>query len=316
MVLDPLLTNIAFLLLSLVFIFWAADLVVLGISGYAKRLGMSDFLSGTLVVALAASMPEIVSSVTALFAGKQDMLFGTILGTNMVHVALVTGLVAIIGKKVKVESTALARILIPLWFALMLPLVLILVRGGLGRVEGAVLLLIFAVYVVWIWRQESGMLHPAKLKHLWRNAAIFLGALIVILITGNTLVSSSIVLSFLLGIPTYFLALTVVGVGGALPDLALAIRSLRQGHQEIGVGDALGSLAIEFLLFFGLVGVLSPVKIPAAESWTTIMFLAVGITILFLAVRKKELTWKTGVVLVSLFALYIVVETLRAILRI
>jgi cation:H+ antiporter len=287
--------------------------VVLGISGYAKRLGMSDFLSGTLVVALAASLPEIVSSLTALFAGRSEMLFGTILGTNMVHVALVTGLVAVIGKRVKVGSTVLARILLPLWFALMLPLALILVRGGLGRVEGGILIAVFVVYVIWLWRQERGTLHAAKLRHLWRNAAIFLGALIVILITGKTLVSSSIVLSVLLGIPTYFLALTVVGVGGALPDLALAIRSLRQGHQEIGVGDALGSLAIEFLLFFGLVGLLSPIRIPASESWTTIAFLAIGITVLFWAVRKKEITWKTGVVLLSLFGLFIITETLRAI---
>lgn len=314
MVLDPLLTNISFLLLSLLFIFWAADLVVYGIAGYARKLRMSDYLSGTLVVALAASLPEVVSSITALFAGKEDMLFGTILGTNMVHVALVTGLVAVIGKKVKVESTVLAKILIPLWFALMLPLVLILVRGGLGRVEGAILIAVFIVYVVWLWRQESGTLRHVKLRHLWRNAAIFLGALIVILITGKTLVSSSIVIAAILGIPTYFLALTIVGIGGALPDLAVAIRSVKQGRQDIGVGDALGSLAIEFLLFFGIVGLLSPSRIPASESWTAIMFIAISTTVLFFAIHKKELTWKTGVVLLSLFGLFIVVEALKWIL--
>ena len=314
MVLDPLLTNISFLLLSLLFIFWAADLVVYGIAGYARRLRMSDYLSGTLVVAFAACLPEVISAITALLAGKEDMLFGTILGTNMVHVALVTGIVAVVGKKVAVESTVLAKILLPLWFALMLPLMLILVRGGIGRIEGGILVAVFAAYVIWLWRQESGTLRHVKLRHLWRNAAIFLGALVVILITSQTLVSSSIVIAGILNIPTYFLALIVVGIGGALPDLAVAIRSVKQGRQDIGVGDALGSLTIQFLLFFGIVGLINPVSIPVSQSWTTLAFLATGITVLFWAIRKKELTRKTGIVLLSLFGLFVIVEALKWIL--
>ena len=232
----------------------------------------------------------------------------------MVHVALVTGLVALIGKRVKVESTMLGQILVPLYIALLTPLAMILLTGGLGRIEGAILIAMFIVYLIWLWRTESGSLHQAKLKRLWRNAAIFLGALIVILITGNTLVSSSIVISTVIGIPTYFLALMVVGAGGALPDLALAVRSMRQKHQDVGVGDALGSLAIEFLLFFGLIGLLHPVSIPLKECWTTIAFLAIGITVLFWSIRRKEITWKTGIVLVSLFGLYVLVEIAKVLL--
>ena len=55
-------------------------------------------------------------------------------------------------------------------------------------------------------------------------------------------------------------------------------------------------------------------SIPVSQSWTTLAFLATGITVLFWAIRKKELTRKTGIVLLSLFGLFVIVEALKWIL--
>lgn len=312
---DPFLVTVSFMLLSLLVIFRAADLIVLGISNYAKRLGLSDCITGLVVVAMAASMPEVISSLTGLIAGKEDVLFGTMFGTNMVHVALLTGTIAVIGKKLDVESTILSKALVPLWFVLLVPFGLMLWDGHLGRVDGAILVSLFMIYLVWIWRQESRtglMKSSVRVSRLWRDSFIFLGSLIALLIAGNTLVFSSVQFAALIGIPGYFIALTVLGVGGALPDFAVGLRSVKQGHQDIGMGDVLGSIVIEFLLFFGLVGLIHPIDVPVGEIFTTVCFLIVSITYLLHVVRSKVMTWRHGIVMLMLYASFLTVEIVKA----
>ncbi|MEK6822240.1 MAG: hypothetical protein AABY13_00300, partial [Nanoarchaeota archaeon] len=294
----------------------AADLIVLGITSYARRLGLSDYITGLVVVAMAASMPEVIASMTALVAGREDVLFGTILGTNMVHIALVPGLLAVLGRKVEIESTILAKALLPLWVVLMIPFVLIAIDGELGRTDGIVLLLLFCLYLVWLWNQEKKlglMKKSVRVKTLWRDSFIFLGSLIVLLIAGQTLVFSSITFAGIVGIPAYFLAITIIAVGGALPDLAVGIKSVTQGHGDVGVGDILGSIAIEFLLFFGMVGIFHPIRIAVGEVFNVMVFLTIGLTLLLYFVHKQVMTWKNGIVLLALYALFMLVEIYKVV---
>ncbi len=316
MALDPFLVSVFFIMLSLMFVFWAADLIVLGITSYARRLGLSDYITGLVVVAMAASMPEVIASMTALVAGREDVLFGTILGTNMVHIALVPGLLAVLGRKVEIESTILAKALLPLWVVLMIPFVLIAIDGELGRTDGIVLLLLFCLYLVWLWNQEKKlglMKKSVRVKTLWRDSFIFLGSLIVLLIAGQTLVFSSITFAGIVGIPAYFLAITIIAVGGALPDLAVGIKSVTQGHGDVGVGDILGSIAIEFLLFFGMVGIFHPIRIAVGEVFNVMVFLTIGLTLLLYFVHKQVMTWKNGIVLLALYALFMLVEIYKVV---
>lgn len=309
-----LIVSLLIMVVSLIFIFWAADLIVYGIGNYAKKLRLSDYITGLVVVAMAASMPEVIASMTALVAGKGDVMFGTILGTNMVHVALVTSMVAIIGKKVNVESTILSKALLPLWVVLMVPLVLIASDGELGRVDGVILLLMFALYLIWLWNQEKSLGFMRKrvmLRSLWRDGFIFLGSLVALLIASNSLVFGSITVAAIVGIPAYFLAITVIAIGGAFPDFAVALRSIKQGHQDIGVGDILGSILIEFLLFFGVVGVFHPVVVPLKEVIGAIMFLGVGITFLLWVIRQGTMTYKHGFILLALYAAFMVTEIIK-----
>src|SRR3989338_4841887 len=132
-----------------VLFFKAADLIVYSISRYGRKLGFSDMLSGLVVVALAASMPELISSLTGLVLGSTSVLFGTILGTNIVHLSLVLGVLAIVGKKVSVECAIFGSKLWVLWLFLLAPFVLMLWDNELGRVDGAILVALFFLYLGW-----------------------------------------------------------------------------------------------------------------------------------------------------------------------
>lgn len=311
MALDPVLFNVFVALASLLIIFKAADLVVYGISRYARKLGLSDLLIGLVVVALAASMPEIISSLTGLLLGREEVLFGTILGTNLVHLALVLGMLAFFGKKIRLESEFLGSSIWVLWLALLTPFALMLWDGELGRVDGIILIVLYSVYLGWLWHREESSGHLKRrvlLRTIWRDALIFVLSLVAILLAGRWLVFSSINLAALAGIPAYFIALTVLAVGGALPDFAVGLRSILRGHQDVGVGDVLGSVALEFLLFFGLIGLLHPLAIDAGQIINAVVFLAVALTLVIFFVQRGTMTWKHGLFLVGLYVLFLAIE--------
>ncbi|MBI4144919.1 sodium:calcium antiporter [Candidatus Woesearchaeota archaeon] len=311
MALDPVLFNVFVVLASLLIIFKAADLVVYGISRYARKLGLSDILIGLVVVALAASMPEIISSLTGLMIGREEVLFGTILGTNLVHLALVLGVLALVGKRIRLESEFLGPSIWVLWLALLAPFALMLWDNELGRVDGVILIALYVMYLGWLWHREESSGHLKKrvlLRTIWRDALIFVLSLVAILLAGRWLVFGSINLAALAGIPAYFIALTVLALGGALPDFAVGLRSIMRGHQDVGVGDVLGSVALEFLFFFGLIGLLNPLAIDAGQIINAVVFLAVALTLVIFFVQRRTMTWKHGALLIGLYAVFLAIE--------
>ncbi|TFG07622.1 calcium/sodium antiporter [Candidatus Thorarchaeota archaeon] len=61
----------------------------------AKTFGVSDLLIGLTIVAIGTSLPEIVSSLTALAAGKADLAFANVAGSSLTNLTLVVGLSAL-----------------------------------------------------------------------------------------------------------------------------------------------------------------------------------------------------------------------------
>jgi cation:H+ antiporter len=95
----PLVFNIIVVAASLALLVKTSDMVLFGITDYAKKLGLSDYLIGLVIISLGASMPELVSSVMGAFAGDSGVILGTILGSNITGITLVLGASALIAKK-------------------------------------------------------------------------------------------------------------------------------------------------------------------------------------------------------------------------
>jgi len=297
-------------LASLFVLFKAADLLVEGISGYAQKLGLSDAIIGLVVVAMAASSPEIISSITGFVTGQGAVGFGTIIGANMVHVGFALGILALFGRRTSLEAGIFSQQKLMMWAALMLPLLLAL-DGELSRVDGVLLILAFCIYLGKLWQLEGTlgrMKKNVQFKTLWRDAFVFLGCLAAVLLAGRWLVFSSVELARQFDIPAYFIALTIIGIGTTMPDIAVEIKSLFKARAAIGLGDLLGSLMIELLLFFGIIALIQPLEVNVATVANAFFFLALSITTLMLLMHRKELTWKHGLLFLSYYAAFISIE--------
>ena len=129
------------LVLGLVLLIAAGRLVLVGAEWVGERLGWDDFVIGAVLVAVATSIPEFVTSVIAVARSHAAVALGTILGSNVFNMAFVVGVAATIDP-VGVRWIESA---IPLVFGLSATLLVIPGRSGrLGRGRGVLLLVTYA----------------------------------------------------------------------------------------------------------------------------------------------------------------------------
>ena len=84
------------ILLSFAVLFGGAELLVRGGAGMALKLGLSPLVVGLTIVAYGTSMPELLVSVKAAFAGQSDIALGNVVGSNIFNIAIILGLAAIV----------------------------------------------------------------------------------------------------------------------------------------------------------------------------------------------------------------------------
>ncbi len=306
----PLLFHILVIIASLVLLILAADKALDGIVNYARKLGLSGYLIGLIVISIGASMPELISSLMGSLEGDSGVVFGTIMGSNICGIALVIGASALFAKKLDLDPHVLERTEVMTFFIVLLPFLLI-IDGMLGRIDAAVLISIYFAYIFMIWRKEGemgGIKKEVNLRNIYLDGIIFVLALAVILLSGRYLVYSSIRVSSILEIPSYLVSLVIIGLGTSMPDLTVSIRSLMKGEKSIGIGNSLGSIVIKSLLFLGILALLNPIII---DPWTIIFAefaLLLSIGLIFYFTSKGVLTWKNGLVLIGVYLIFIVKE--------
>lgn len=306
----PLLFHVTIIILSLVVVIKAADLIVLGITGYAKRLGVSDYLVGSLIIGFGTVLPEFVSSMMGVAASDSGIVLGTILGSSVITVTFVMGVLAIASRRVELESGVMSRVKPFLFPLIMLPYFLVL-DGSLGRFDSVLLLGSFVLYVLYLWRAEGalGRLRHARFRHLWRDSFIFLGSLVAMLLAARWLVFSSIVSSKLLGVPSYLLALVVIGIAASIGDLAVELKSIMQKHAHIAFGTVLGSLVIQNCFILGVVSFFFPLIISPVTILIGAFSLALPLFYL-LYLSGGVLTRQKGMVLCLAYLLFLLVQLL------
>ena len=303
----PLIFNLVIIVASLAVLIMASDKALYGVTHYAEKLGLSEYLIGLVIISLGASMPELVSAIMGSFAGDAGIILGTILGSNATGITLVVGVSAIIGKKMKLNPHVLGKTEIITIAAVILPFLLLL-DGKIGRIDGTIMIVAYFAYIIYLWRKEGKagtMKKDVKFERIYLDGIIFVLALLAILLSARWLVFSSIEVSSLLGLSSFIVALLVIGIGTSMPDLAVGVRALMQGHKGIGVGNALGSIVVKSLLFLGILAVINPI---VTSPWTILVseiVLVGGLVFIFYLTEKKMMTWKSGIVLLSLYLIFI-----------
>ena len=307
---NPLIFHPLVILGSFIILSKAADLAVEGIAGYAKKLGLSDYLIGLLVVSLASSTPEFIASLNGLVLQDSGVVLGTIIGSNIIELTLVLGVFALLGKKILLKAKALEKTEWMIFGLGILPFAM-LIDSKLSRIDGIILMAAFFGYLYLIWRKEGSLgkiKKKVEVKHIYRDALIFVGALVAILLSSRWLVFSSVELANAINLSTFFIALVVIGIGASIGDLIVGIRSVLRGHEDVGLGNAIGSNMTKSLFFLGIVALISPISFAFSQLFVAVLFAALSLGLILFFVKKRVLTWKQGIILLVIYAAFVILE--------
>ena len=137
--------SIIFMIVGLAGIVLGGDLVVDSASAIALALGMSETLVGLTIVAIGTSLPELVTSITALKKGENQLVIGNVIGSNIFNILFVLG-----------ASSAISAL--PVNRGMMIDVVFMLgvtilcfifgkTQDKYDKKEGIILLLLFVAYM-------------------------------------------------------------------------------------------------------------------------------------------------------------------------
>ncbi len=145
--------NILFLIIGMVLLIKGADFFVEGASAVAKRFKLSAMLIGLTIVAIGTSLPELSVSLASAFKHNVDMAVGNVIGSNMMNMLLIMGIVMLI-KPVPIKRST-KKLDFPFMLGITLLLLLfsadVILNGASGnvvsRTESIIFLLALVAYM-------------------------------------------------------------------------------------------------------------------------------------------------------------------------
>lgn len=142
---------------GLVLLVASSRALVWGAVAIAQSLGVSDLVIGLTIVAIGTSLPELASSIAAARKGEHDLALGNVIGSNLFNTLAVVGLAGVIAP-MQAEAALLSRD-VPVMAALTLVLFVLGwgwrgQPGRINRAEGALLLLAYVGYALWLVRDQ------------------------------------------------------------------------------------------------------------------------------------------------------------------
>lgn len=306
--------QILILLGGLALILFGANWLVDGSSSIAKRFGISEFVIGLTIVGIGTSTPEMVVSFLSAFQGKADMAIGNIVGSNIFNTLMILGVTALIAPMAITKSNLKRDI--PLNIIVTVILILLgmnLTIFGVGqdqlsRIDGAILLAIFAWYLYTSFKSDTADEDGEGVKEYKTGISVLLivaglGALIA---GGKLFVNSATELAKMFGVSDKFIAITVMAAGTSMPELATCVVAALKGRGQLALGNVLGSNIANILLILGGSALICPLSFGGMTYIDLGMVLLCAIFILASAYlfKKKQLDRFEGIVLLLMEAGY------------
>lgn len=294
-----------------------AELLVRGASRLAVAAGITPLVVGLTVVAFGTSAPEMAVTVGSAAAGQVEVALGNVVGSNIFNVLFILGLSALIAPLV--VASQLIRFDVPLLIGVSVLVVLMALDGGIGRVDGTVLVAGIVGYTVFLVRQsrrETAAVAteydvafgapPARVRPLVDVAAVLVGLGLLVL-GARWLVEAAVTTATALGVSELVIGLTIVAAGTSLPEVATSVLATLRGERDIAVGNVVGSCLFNLLAVLGLGSIVAPDGIPVVGGALTFdlpVMVAVAIAALPVFLTGHTIARWEGVVFLGYYAAY------------
>ena len=249
------------------FLFFAAIVVIAAVKlaeygdVIAVRTKLGGLFVGTIFLAAATSLPELIASISSFQLGEPNLAAGNFFGSNMVNVVLLALIDLIIFRVPLLRKVAVSHAVTAALTTVLMTVAVFAILSDMNITIGWVGLdsiLLIVMYFVGIWliqRENNGpssspaptMAVAPGFPTLKVGILGFAFATLVLLMAVPQLVLSSTEIAVITGLGTGFVGVALLSVVTSLPELVAAIAAIRIGAYDMAVGNLFGSSVFNML---------------------------------------------------------------------
>lgn len=286
-----------------------AESVVHGSAHIARFLRVSPLLIGLTVVSIGTSLPEIAVSIAGgleRLTGIETsgIVVGNALGSCLNQITIILGIVGLFGvllitKRELVRDGLMLLGSIAFFF-------LVSWDGMITRLEGAIMIIIYLIYFINLFREERTKEKRREPTHILADVIALAAGLIIIIISSRLTVDNGVALAQAWGIRESLIGILIIGLGTGLPELAVSLSAVRHKAIGIAVGNLIGSNICDLLFSLGLGTVISGFIVGKnLLKFDIIYMFGAALFILILFRRKMRLKKREAMLLILVYIVYL-----------
>ena len=310
-------TDLIYLILGIIGLYFGAEWLVGGSSKLALKIGVSPLVIGLTVVALGTSAPELAVCLRLNLESRPDAALGNIVGSNICNILLILGFSSLI-RPLRVHRQIIRKEL-PILLMVSFALIVMLINKEVASWEGFILCVGIVIYILFSFK---GANNSGEFKVEGESSseidtvssqgyngivliALLLAGLILLVLGAFFFEKGGIGLAKAFGVSEAVIGLTLLAFGTSLPELAASIVACMKNEGDIIVGNAVGSSIFNVLAILGITALFKPLSVNDINLIDySIMIGAVIFCWLFIY-KKMELNRIKGVVFLGCYAAYI-----------
>lgn len=307
-----LIVNLIFLVVACFALVKSSSFLVRSLTKISEYFGMNEFAIGFIIMAISTSLPELFVGITAAIDRAGGLAIGTVIGSNILDLTLIVGIVTLLVKGIKIKSKLIRKDIVYMMAMVILPLFLMW-DGVVGRVDGLILVGVFIIYILQMIKQEHSF--RKKLENVGRREAFFwivvsVVSVILLIVSAEFVVEFATRLSIDLMLPKILIGLFIISLGTSLPELIFEAKAVLARHEELALGDLLGSVITNSTLVLGVTALIYPVTADMLLFFSSALFMVL-IAFLFMTFAESEagISWKEGVSLILFYVFFIIMES-------
>ena len=252
--------------ISAVVIVYAGSRLTKNASVVAKNTGISTAWAGVLMLPLATSMPELVTTIRAAMINTPDLALGNIFGSCLFNLALLSVIDLLQGRGALTSRINNGHILTASLSIVTLCLAAIamleIIPWSLGWVgyETLIIVIVYFYGSRLLYRYEKKQLIPVSETSLIKNEndlstgqalRRFIVAAVFIITAGVLLTDASNSIALETGLSYSFVGTLFLAISTSLPETVTTITALKLGHTDMAVANIFGANFMNlFIVFF------------------------------------------------------------------
>ena len=280
--------DILILILGLAILVFGAEILIRGSVSFGKKLNISLFAIGVVIVAAGTSLPELASSINAVLNNHSDLALGAVVGSNIANLILVMAATTIIVPITNITNNQINQA----WINIALGICLIIMSYFYFNYLFGIISLIALTLIMYFQIKKGSILVDDIDKDEY---SIFISLILIIfgiifLIYGSDLfVNSAIILAKKLQVSEAAIGLSLIAFGTSLPELVIGIMSALKRKVDFALGNILGSNIYNVLGVLGISSFFGNFGMPEilATQDLYFMLLITFVILIFMFIFKK-----------------------------